>query len=136
MQMPNSIKLFEKLIIWSLVIGIISGLFFPLQPFPADATPLLIFGGLLFLLGFEIGLMLLVSRLRSVIAKWIWIILQVLAVALFIYDLPTNDYSNPSTFAQFIVTAMGIYGTILLFTADSEEWFLSKQREKLQRLLR
>ncbi|KZL18700.1 hypothetical protein PsAD2_02215 [Pseudovibrio axinellae] len=136
MVMPNSIKLFEKITIWSLVISVISGLISPLQPSPIETTPSLMFGAVLFTFGLGIGLILLVSRGRSVIAKWIWIILQVLAVILQIYDFPTNDYSNPSVFIGLIVAAVGIFCIFLLFTDESKEWFLSKEHERMQRLLR
>ncbi len=71
--MPNSIKLFEKLTIWSLVLGSISSLFVPVEA-PVEVSAGFVLIAVLVFFGLYIGLMLLVSRQRSVIAKWIWII--------------------------------------------------------------
>ncbi|SFT94078.1 hypothetical protein SAMN05444141_105129 [Pseudovibrio denitrificans] len=133
--MPNSIKLFEKLTIWSLVLGSISSLFVPVEA-PVEVSAGFVLIAVLVFFGLYIGLMLLVSRQRSVIAKWIWIILHVWITIRVIIDIPTDNHSYLSAIITFVTTLMSLYGIILLFSSDSKEWFISKQREKLQRLLR
>ena len=111
MEMPKSIKLFEQLFLGSLVLGFIQ-LALMRGVFVFEIIVLLITG----------SLVLLTSRKKSLICKWIITVLFALG---FILGFATSAvWQEGISSVIFVVqTLMQAYAVYLLFQSDSEAWF-------------
>lgn len=127
MEMPKSIKLFEQLFLLSLALGVIqSALFLNASDITGDsAFSVAIFQFVILLI--VGGLILLTSRKKSVICKWMLIILCVLGFFGFIPSLAffiEHGIMGLIGSAQVLLQVFAIY---LLFNADSKTWFESRR---------
>ena len=121
MQRPSSIVWFERIMIATLVLGIInSWLIWP--RLVALRGPAFAFTIDLFTLAVMLALTLFVSRRGSSIAKWILIALAVLGLPIFLKHLAAGELEGVP-----LITAIQTVGQIvayaLLFTSASRQWF-------------
>ena len=130
---PNvkHISIFEKLALGSLLIGVVISALQYKQVGALFPNPFLFGFFQLCLFGFLLWIILLISRKRSKVAKWIWVIGSGLGVALYIPQLANmfdeGGYVGILSICQTAMQAVGIY---LLFTPQSQLWFASKPAAK------
>ena len=74
--------------------------------------------------GFTVTLVLLVSRKRNVIAKWILIALFVVSLPKYVSNIVNNDFNLPTAThgIQLLQTAMQAIALGLLFTPGARSW--------------
>lgn len=126
MEMPRSVKLFEQLCLGSLLLGIL------LAALQINEMKLQAAEGVAFAVQFVITalilatVVLLTSRKRSSIAKWILIIFFFAGLVFYIPILANLLRGGVAGLIGFLQTAMQAFGIYLLFTSDSKEWFASK----------
>ena len=121
--MPKSIKLFEQLCLGSLALGVIqSALMFNNMGLSGDAA----YGAAGFqvlILLILVTIVLLTSRKKSVICKWILVVFFVFGLVAFIPNLAIiveQGMAGLIGAAQLLMQAYAIY---LLFNSDSKAWF-------------
>lgn len=123
--MPRSIKLFEILFLASLLLGVVQSAFM-LAPSGGSAIgPILFQGAILFVIG---TLVLLTSRRRSSIGKWVIVIFFLIGLVAFIPQLAVmlrQGLPGVIGIAQLFLQGYAVY---LLFSPDSKEW-LSQTRD-------
>lgn len=127
MEMPKSIKLFEQLFLLSLALGVIqSALFLNASGITGDsAFSVAIFQFvILVIVG---GLILLTSRKKSVICKWMLIILCVLGLFEYIPSLASFIEHGIMGLIGSAQVLLQVYAIYLLFNADSKTWFESRR---------
>lgn len=124
MEMPNSIKMFEKLIIAVLALGLLHG-YIMMEAFGflgQDMT------GALINTAVGAALAYLTSRRKSVICKWIITGLFVINIIfLVVSEAYVYIFANPAIALIWVVTTLiHAYAIYLLFKSDSNAWFASK----------
>jgi hypothetical protein len=123
-HMPRSICVFEKLMLGSLLIGVvISAMTYNEVVSQAGALVVTIIE--IFVLSLMFLLVLFVSRKRSNIAKWILIIVWLLGLVIYIPALAhflTMGTVGVLFVAQPVMQAGALY---MLFRSDSKSWFES-----------
>jgi len=120
--MPKHIKYFEWTWLGSLAIGIIVS---SLSYSATVAPGMEIFAGFIqfFVLGVTLLLVLLTSRKRSKIAKWILVVLFGLGIVVYIPQLAVLfnlGFVGVLSSLQVLVQCVGVY---FLFTQESRDWF-------------
>ena len=127
MEMPKSIKLFEQLFLGSLALGVIQG---ALMSNEMDLSGGAAYG----VAGFQVlifiilgALVLLTSRKKSVICKWINTVFFVLGMVMFIPNLAIFIEQGVMGVISAVQLLMQAYAIYLLFDADSKAWFASKK---------
>ncbi len=127
MEMPKSIKLFEQLFLGSLALGVIqSALMFNNMGLSGDAA-YGVAGFQVLILLILVTIVLLTSRKKSVICKWISAVFFVFGLVAFIPNLAIfveQGMAGLIGAAQLLMQACAIY---LLFNSDSKAWFASKK---------
>ena len=127
MEMPKSIKLFEQLFLGSLALGVIqSALMFNNMGLSGDAA-YGVAGFQVLILLIVVTIVLLTSRKKSVICKWISTVFFVFGLVAFIPNLAIfveQGMAGLIGTAQLLMQAYAIY---LLFNSDSKAWFASKK---------
>jgi len=132
MEMPKSIKLFEQLFLVTLVLGVIQSALLLNEAGMMDgaAYSVAIFQVIVIIL---IGaLILLTSRKKSVICKWILVVFFVLGLVAYIPELARffeHGITGAISSVQVLLQAVAIY---LLFNNDSKLWFESKKIKRQQ----
>jgi len=134
MEMPKSIKLFEQLFLGSLILGIIQSALMSDELAALMHNDLGLSGdaayavaGFQFLIIIFIGaLVLLTSRKKSVICKWIITVNLVSGIFMFIPTLAAMLEQGVMGLISIAQLCMQVYAVYLLFNADSKEWFASK----------
>ena len=127
MEMPKSIQLFEQLFLASLVLGVIQSASFSNA---AGLTQGAAYNVAIFQVVVLIvvgALVLLTSRKKSAICKWILVTFFVLGLAAFIPNLASyfeHGIMGVIGSVQVLLQAAAIY---LLFNSDSKSWFESKK---------
>jgi NADH:ubiquinone oxidoreductase subunit 5 (subunit L)/multisubunit Na+/H+ antiporter MnhA subunit len=124
MEMPKSIKLFEQLFLGSLALGVIQG---ALMSSEMGLSGGLFLAGWMALVMLIVGtLVLLTSRKKSLICKWITTVYVVLGILYFalLFNPQGLSLMLVISFVGFLMQAYAIY---LLFKADSKAWFASKK---------
>ena len=127
MGMPKSIKLFEQLFLGSLALGVIQS---ALMSNEMDLSGGAAYGvaGFQVLLFIILGaLVLLTSRKKSVICKWINTVFFVLGMVMFIPNLAIFIEQGVMGVIGAVQLLMQAYAIYLLFDADSKAWFASKK---------
>ena len=127
MEMPKSIKLFEQLFLGSLALGVIQS---ALMSNEMDLSGGAAYGvaGFQVLLFIILGaLVLLTSRKKSVICKWINTVFFVLGMVMFIPNLAIFIEQGVMGVISAVQLLMQAYAIYLLFDADSKAWFASKK---------
>ena len=127
MEMPKSIKLFEQLFLGSLALGVIQS---ALMSNEMDLSGGAAYGvaGFQVLLFIILGaLVLLTSRKKSVICKWINTVFFVLGMVMFIPNLAIFIEQGVMGVIGAVQLLMQAYAIYLLFDADSKAWFASKK---------
>ena len=127
MEMPKSIKLFEQLFLGSLALGVIQGALM--------SNSLGLSGGAAYsVAGFQViimlvvgALVLLTSRKKSVICKWINTVFFVLGLVAFIPNLAMFIEQGVMGVISAVQVLMQAYAIYLLFNSDSKDWFASKK---------
>ena len=127
MEMPKSIKLFEQLFLGSIALGVIqSALMLNNMDLSGDAA-YGVAGFQVLILLIVVTIVLLTSRKKSVICKWISVVFFVLGLVAFIPNLAIfveQGIAGLISAAQLLMQAYAIY---LLFNSDSKAWFASKK---------
>ncbi len=127
MEMPKSIKLFEQLFLGSLALGVIQGALMSSEMGLSGGAAYGVAGFQVLILIIVGALVLLTSRKKSVICKWVNTVFFVLGMAAFIPNLAMlleQGVMGVISAVQLLIQAYAIY---LLFNADSEAWFASKK---------
>lgn len=132
---PQSIKMFDYLLLGSLVLGAVNFIFSfgdtveILRSDPAMAQTGLADGFAIgvFVVGLGITLLLwfLISRMRSKIAKWILIALTALGIVMLPGSLA--QLSSAAMIASIAITAMQVAALYFLFRPDARDWFDRKE---------
>lgn len=120
--MPKHIKYFEWIWLGSLALGIIIAALSYSETVPAGME---IFAGFIqfFVFGIILLLVLLTSRKRSNIAKWILVVLFGLGAIFYIPQLAILFHikiAGVLSSLQLLAQCVGLY---FLFTQESREWF-------------
>ena len=127
MEMPKSIKLFEQLFLGSIALGVIqSALMLNNMDLSGDAA-YGVAGFQVLILLIVVTIVLLTSRKKSVICKWINAVFFVFGLVGFIPNLAIFAEQGMAGLigaAQLLMQAYAIY---LLFNSDSKAWFASKK---------
>ena len=123
MEMPKSIKLFEQLFLGSIALGAIqSALMLNNMDLSGDAA-YGVAGFQVLILLIVVTIVLLTSRKKSVICKWINAVFFVFGLVGFIPNLAIfveQGITGLIGAAQLLMQAYAIY---LLFNSDSKAWF-------------
>lgn len=122
LDMPKHIGLFEKLSLGSLLIGVVVATA-TYKQMSLVADPFFIALIQIIVLGSTLLLILLISRKRSKVAKWILVMLWALGLVRYIPQLANfldQGYVGILSICQLVMQAVGIY---LLFTPESKKWF-------------
>ena len=131
MEMPKSIKLFEQLYLGSLVLGVIQGALMQnsmdAMPNPAGVSEAEIIGFQIIIMIIIGSLVLLTSRKKSVVCKWIITIFFVAGMFAAIPGLAISMQQGVMGLISVIQLLMQAWGTYLLFNSDSKDWFASKK---------
>ena len=124
MEMPKSIKLFEQLFLGSLALGVIQGALMSSEM--GLSGGLFLAGGMALVMLIVGTLVLLTSRKKSLICKWITTVYVVLGILYFalLFNPQGLSLMLVISFVTFLIQAYAIY---LLFKADSKAWFASKK---------
>ncbi|MXO86911.1 hypothetical protein GRI38_12820 [Altererythrobacter aurantiacus] len=136
MTRPDSIRMFEKLFLASIALGIVNMIisFGDTQATLADdpATAQLGSGFAIFIGLFVLGVNLLfwffIARKASNIAKWILVVFTVLGLVMLPGTLAT--LSGFALILSLLVTALQLAAIVFLFKQDAKEWFAGKRRPK------
>jgi len=132
---PQSIKMFDYLLLGSLALGVVSFVFSfgdtmeVLRSDPAVAQTGLGAGFAIGIFAFSTGITLLlwflISRMRSKIAKWILIAFTVLGIIM----LPGSLAQMPSVamIASVVITVMQVAAIYFLFRPDAKDWLDRKE---------
>lgn len=116
---PDSIVWFERIIIATLLLGIVRG-WLDWPQLVSQASPTFVFAVLAIVLIISLGLTLLISRRRSHLAKWI-------SIALFVAGLPTvfsQGFPAGVAGAVSIIQLLAqLLAYSLLFTPAARRWF-------------
>jgi len=123
--MPKHIKYFEWTWLGSLVIGIIVSSISYSEMVPVELE---VFAGFIlffyfFIFGIGLLLILLISRKRNNIAKWILVVMFGFGIVMYIPQLAflfNIGFVGVLSSLQFLAQCVGLY---FLFTEDSREWF-------------
>ena len=128
---PQSIQMFDRLYLGALALGVLNSAFFfedmmaMLEADPAVAEAG--FGAGFFIatmaMGIAISLLLwfFTSPKRSVIAKWILVVLTAIGIVQVPFSL--QDLPTPQIVTTLIITAMQLGAVIFLFRSDAKAWF-------------
>jgi O-antigen/teichoic acid export membrane protein len=127
--MPNHIKYFEWVILGSIALGIIqTGLpFYLFAPGPAPSEPPFLVVNLI-LPPLLVLLVLLTSRKRSNIAKWILVLITAFIIVINIALISSffeMGFAGILLLTQSLLQCVGIY---FLFTEESRNWFKEIKR--------
>lgn len=123
--MPASIKLFERLYLFTLAIGVVLAVmqFGQLTEMLSVDFVLMI---QVFTFGLLLALVLLVSRKRSRVAKWILLAMFGIGTVIYLTQLPmTLDTGFPGV-ASAIQTLLQLVALCSLFTRESRDWLSRK----------
>jgi hypothetical protein len=127
MDVPNSIKYFEWLFLGSLVLGVaVSAITYEANV--QMSNPLFVAIIQFFVIAIILLLVLLTSRKKSGIAKWILIIFMAIGVILYIPQLSSffeQGIAGMISFSQLTMQCIALY---LLFTPESRRWFDKKSQ--------
>ena len=120
--MPKHIKYFEWTWLGSLATGIIVSALSYSEMVPGGLE---IFAGFIqfFTFGISLLLILLISRKRNNIAKWILVVMFGFGIVMYIPQLAflfNIGFVGVLSSLQFLAQCVGLY---FLFTEDSREWF-------------
>ena len=120
--MPKHIKYFEWTWLGSLAIGIIVSALSYSEMVPGGLE---IFAGFIqfFTFGISLLLILLISRKRNNIAKWILVVMFGFGIVMYIPQLAfllNIGFVGVLSSLQLLAQCVGLY---FLFTEDSREWF-------------
>ena len=120
--MPKHIKYFEWTWLGSLALGIIVSALSYSEMVPAGTE---IFAGFIqiFVFGVTLLLILLISRKRSNIAKWIVVVFFGLGIVVYIPQLASlfnMGFVGVLSSLQALAQCVGLY---FLFTQESRDWF-------------
>lgn len=127
MQMPKSIKLFEQLYLGSLALGVIQGALMLSEMGLSSGAAYGVAGFQVLILIIVGALVLLTSRKKSVICKWINTAFFVLGLVAFIPNLAMFIEQGVMGVIGSVQVLMQAYAIYLLFNADSKAWFASKK---------
>ncbi len=117
---PASIVWFERLYLGSLLIGVVQSVI-GWKDAIALASPAFLLTVQAVVFAFLVGLILLVSRERSNVAKWINVVLFVLGLPVIVSLLVTEKQVGSALLA-IVQTLMQGIGLGLLFTASARAW--------------
>ena len=124
--MLKSIKLFEQLFIVSIVIGILANILtFSTVGLPAEATYMVV-GIQILTFAIILSLVLLTSRKKSNIAKWLLVILFAIGLLAILAQpglILANGITSIIGIIQTLIQAAAVY---FLFTKEARDWFASK----------
>lgn len=126
MEMPKSIKLFEQLFLGSLVLGVIQS---ALMTSTLGLNGISAYGVasfqviILLIVG---SLVLLTSRKKSVVCKWINVVFFILGMVAYIPSLAMLIEQGIMGIISSVQVLMQAYAIYLLFNSDSKAWFASK----------
>tara|TARA_B100000768_G_scaffold139161_1_gene130416 strand:- start:770 stop:1165 length:396 start_codon:yes stop_codon:yes gene_type:complete len=127
MEMPKSIKLFEQLFFGVLALGVINGALMWSEMGLSGGAAYRVAGFQVLIMVIVGALVLLTSRKKSVICKWITTIFFVLGMVMFIPNLATFFEQGLMGVISAVQVLMQAYAIYLLFNADSKAWFASKK---------
>ena len=127
MEMPKSIKLFEQLFLGSLVLGVIQGALMSSEMGLSGGEAYSVAGMQVLILLIVGALVLLTSRKKSVICKWVNTVFVVLGMGMFIPSLAMFIEQGVMGVISAVQVLMQAYAIYLLFNADSKAWFASKE---------
>jgi hypothetical protein len=125
---PQSIVNFERVVLLMLVLGLVSAVLswddmaIYLRRQGLGETFLYVAQAIS--IGITLLLLWLIAHRRSVVAKWIWIVLFVLSAAASVYNLSaTLTLSRPMLVLQIVQWLLQIVSVWLLFRPDALAWF-------------
>lgn len=118
---PSAIVNFERLFVASLVIGVATLIVFAA---PGEGFPLLEVATLVV----SFVLMLLVSRGRSNVVRWILSVLVVLGVPLLFYPLFDGASLDLPFLISFLSSALQLSAVALLWTKGARAWFADSNK--------
>lgn len=125
--MPESIKIFEKLFLGALLLGVVKSAILR----PVLLGPLLAWPSFQALIMLVIGtLVLLTSRKRSSICKWILVVLFVAGLIAYIPQLWVLLQQGRPGIVSIDQLAIQGFALSLLFNADSKAWFDSSPAQE------
>ena len=132
MEMPRSIRLFEKLFLSSLALGVVNGALMGIEIGLNAVLYLATYNALM--MGIFVALVLLTSRKKSVICKWINTVFACFNICYFALAIDLHFVINVDPqgaglrsligFVQFFMQGYAVY---FLFNASSKAWFASKK---------
>ena len=127
MEMPKSIKMFEQLFLGSIALGVIQSALMLNNLDLSGNAAYGVAGFQVLILLIVVTIVLLTSRKKSVICKWISAVFFVFGLVAFIPNLAIfveQGIAGLISAAQHLMQAYAIY---LLFNSDSKAWFDSKK---------
>ena len=127
MEMPKSMKLFEQLFLGSLVLGVINSALLSNEMGLGGGAAYGVAGFQVLIMVIIGALVLLTSRKKSVICKWINTVFFVLGMVAFIPSLAMYIEQGVMGVISAVQVLMQAYAIYLLFNADSKAWFASKK---------
>ena len=127
---PNSIVAFEYAWFASMAIGLVHAAIIWDEIVAADPLPLWVMPAVMaFSLALFLGLVLLVSRRRSVVAKWVLVGLTLLGMIPF-WPILETGLDSMRTMVEVAVATLQVGGTILLFTPSARAWLAGKREPR------
>lgn len=136
---PNSIILFERLFLGSLVIGIINAYLswdttmdaLAADPNTAGLGAGFTYGVLAFSFGTNLLLWFLVARKASKVAKWILIVF--FGIGLIAMPSSLGTLSPLSAAVAVVITVMQGVGLFMLFRPEAKKWFAGEKTVDLEK---
>lgn len=128
---PQSIKMFDRLFWLSIALGVVNfAVFYSETMALVEADPAVAAAGFgsgfviaTFVIGMAVPIILwaFISLRRSVVAKWILVLLTAFGVILMPSSL--QQVGAAQLVAALVVTALQISAMVFLFLSDSKDWF-------------
>jgi len=122
---PKSIALFELLNMAVLALGVFQGWLASGELMQTGSVAFIIFVQL-GTFAILVGLVLLVSRKRSKIAMWIFILMTLLGLPM-IFEMLSNDTSLGSSWITIVQTIVQLIAIALLFLPSSRKWMENRE---------
>jgi len=127
MEMPKSIKLFEQLFMGSLALGVIQSALLSNTLGLSGGAAYSVAGIQVLTMVIVGSIVLLTSRKKSVICKWLNTVVFVFGMIAFIPSLAMLIEQGIMGVISAVQVLLQAYAIYLLFNADSKAWFASKK---------
>ncbi|MDB5682386.1 MAG: hypothetical protein JWM75_84 [Sphingomonas bacterium] len=118
---PRQILYFERAYLLSLAIAVVS-LFLYWDALQAVASPILLVGASVVLMGVMVTLVLLTSRRRSAVAKWLLVVLTTIGIVMALPSVGGSLSAGIGGWLSIGQTLLQLAAMILLFTRAARAW--------------